>query len=155
MDMLYEPAPGKIWMSKETVEQLKYDKGKFKAWNKYLDQTDCSDDVIFSARFGDDIYTFRRCEHGNRWMIHSFDDLHEHTDMATDCEECIKKGKPFRIVPPPHPLPKIGLDRHIEECESKEHIDEHFRLNWKSHKYLWGFDTTDEASVLQDIYFGD
>lgn len=130
-------------------------KGNSKPWNDYLDLTDCADGVIFSARSGDDICTFRKCEHGNRWMIHSYNSLHEHTDMATDCEECLKKGKPFRIVPPPHPLPKIGIYREIERYGPKEHIDEHLKLNWKSRKYLWGFDTTDEASAFQEIYFKD
>lgn len=132
-----------------------YDNEVKRPFNKYLDISSDASDVIYSTRFGDGIYTFRKCEHGNRWEIYGCPDDPSLIGMLTDCMECISKGKTYRIVPPPHPISEEAFDTELEKFEPYPRIDTHLELNDKSKKYLWGFDTTDEASVLQDIYFGD
>lgn len=125
--------------------------------NRYLDITNSPEGVIFSVKLYDaEIHTFRKCEHGNRWHIYSDRRLDpDHIELATDCMECFKKGKPYRIIPPPMLVPKFAIDNSMRLYEYYEHIYEHLKLNDASQKCLWGFDTTDEASTLQEIYFGD
>lgn len=126
-----------------------------KPFNKYLDISGDASGVIYSTRFGDGIYTFRRCEHGNRKKICGCPDDSSPIGILTDCMKCIRKGKTYRIVPPPHPISKEAFDTELERFGSYPRTDTHLELNDRSKKYLWGFDTIDGASALQDIYFGD
>lgn len=132
-----------------------YTCGDTKRLNRYLDVTSSPEGVIFSVKLHDvETHTFRKCEHGNRWHIHSDRRLDpDHIELATDCMECFKKGKPFRIVPPPMLVPNFAIDNSMRLYEYYERTNEHLKLNDISQKYLWGFDTTDEASALQEIYF--